>query len=283
MILTFVSQNLLYGGLRDSEGNPNERWPQLTGRINNAMARPDFCLFQEIWGWADYGHRQLARAKKDLAMEALPLPHSPTNNGVAILYNPETTGTWQRWDDKYTGWTIHGMGLAAFDVGLSNLLTVSSVHLDAFGSDRALQEVELLIARAYDNGPYVVLGGDFNYTPAKSPDPDYTGTPPYNIAMRTLLDDSHSPASLKPDRRIGQKMERGDFVDVARYMFEKTGDAKYQATTGNHPVDRIDQFWVSKQLAPAIVDYMVLDTPEDASDHKGIAFQLDTSLVEHAN
>jgi endonuclease/exonuclease/phosphatase family metal-dependent hydrolase len=243
------------------------------------MAKPDFVFIQEAWGWSDYGHRQLARAKKDLSMEALPLPHSPTDNGVAILYRPEVTGAWERWEDRYTDRFIHGSGLAAFDVGLSNLLTVSSVHLDAFGSDRALHETELLIARAYRNGPLAVLGGDFNYSSSQGPDPDFEGIPPYNVAMRSKMDSSDS-GPLKPDRRIGQKMVRGGFVDVAQYLFDKTKDSKYQEPTANHPRDRIDQFWVSKQVAPGIVDYQVLSVPEAASDHKGIAFQLDTSLID---
>ena len=46
---------------------------------------------------------------------------------------------------------------------------------------------------------------------------------------------------------------------------------------------RIDQFWVSQPLAPAIVDYQVIDEPKSASDHKGVAFQLDIELVDTAN
>lgn len=283
MILTFVSQNLLYGGLRDAKGNQQDRWPDLIKRIGGAMAKPDFLFLQEVWGWGDYGHRQLARAKKDLGMEALPLPHSPCDNGVAVLYNPASAGTWLRWEDKYTDELLHGGGLAAFDVGLSNLLTVCSVHLDAFGADRALQEVELLIARAYRNGPLAVLGGDFNYTSTRSPDPDYAGIPPYNVGMRTQLNEAGDDKTLKPDRRIGQRMERGGFVDVAQYMFDKTGDEKYQTPTGYHPLDRIDQFWVSAQLAPGIVDYMTLSVPESASDHQGAAFQLDTALIDDSS
>lgn len=282
MILTFASQNLLYGGLRDPSGKQQDRWPELQKRIEGAMAKPDFVFLQEVWGWGDYGHRQLARAKKDLSMEALPLPHSPCDVGVGILYRHDTVGSWERWEDRYTDYVIHGMGLAAFDVGLSDLLTVSSVHLDAFGSDRALQEVELLIARAYRNGPLAVLGGDFNYTSSRDPDPDYAGIPPYNVAMRTELSASDDQA-LKPDRRIGQKMERGGFVDVAQHMFEKTNDKKYLTPTAYHPIDRIDQFWVSKPLAKAIFDYKMLDTPEKASDHKGIAFQLDTDLIDSSS
>jgi len=277
MILNFVSQNLWYGGLRNPEGEPENRWPDLATRIKSAFDTPDFVFLQEVWGWNDYGHRQLALAKKDLKLEAMPLPHAACGNGVAILYNPETVGSWARWDDRYTDLINHGSGFAAFDLGLSSLLTVSSIHLDAFGVDRALHETELIIPRAYRNGPLAVLGGDFNYTSSRSPDPDYTGMRPYNIGLRTELRDDKQ---LKPDRRVAKRLEQGGYVDVAQYMFDKTQDSKYQAATGNSPSDRIDQFWVTSQLASGIVDYKVLDSPENASDHKGIAFQLDTDIID---
>ena len=46
---------------------------------------------------------------------------------------------------------------------------------------------------------------------------------------------------------------------------------------------RIDQFWVSAPLAPAIVSYHTIDTPAEASDHKGVAFQLDTDKIDTSN
>lgn len=285
MILTFVSQNLYYGGLRGVDGDTEDRWTELVKRIksaNETLGEPDFVLLQEAWGWKDYGNRQVARAKNDLGLEALPLPHSPCENPPVLFYKPSTVGTWQYWDDKYTDLFNHGGGFAAFDVGLGSLLTVSSLHLDAFGIDRALQEIEVVIPRAYRNGPLAVLGGDFNYTSSRSPDPDYVGIPPYNVALRTKLD-TEPGEPLKPDRRVGQKLERAGFVDVAQYMFDKTGDEKYQTPTGNYPVDRIDQFWVSSQLAAGIINYQILDTPESASDHKGVAFQIDTNLIDDSS
>jgi hypothetical protein len=72
-------------------------------------------------------------------------------------------------------------------------------------------------------------------------------------------------------------MSYSGFVDVAWHLYEQ-GDRKNETLlTRTGTDDRIDQGWVSQPLAPAIVDYQVLDTPEGASDHKGFAFRLDLS------
>jgi len=281
MILTFVSQNLLFGGLRDGDGNLDDRWSLLRQRINSVEPKADFLFLQETWGWEDYGHKSLVRARNDLDMESMPLPYSPDNNATGLLYQQQTVGRWQNWSTEHGELLQHGFGVAGFEVGLSSLLSVMSVHLDAFGSDRALLEIEVVANRAYKNGPFAVLGGDFNYTASRSPNPnyDYDDIPPYNVQGRTMLSDPTKKETLLPDRRIGWKLERADMVDVAYYMFEKTQDKKFLETTANDPPDRIDQFWVSRPLASAITNYWVVGEPKKASDHKGIAFQLDTALI----
>jgi hypothetical protein len=274
-----MSQNLQFGGLRDGEGEPENRWPQLHERITS-VKDIDLLLLQETWGWDKYGQKQLAQACNELNLEALPLPPSSNGNGPALLYRQETLGRWQRWNDDYSSKTFTGFGVAAFEIGLPSLLSVSSVHTTPLSSDLALQEMGLITTRAYRYGPFAIIGGDCNYAPAHGPDPDYSTMRPYNVAARTLLSD---PANSErtPDRRQAWKLEQAGFVDVAWHMYQKTKDEKYLARTASD--DRIDQFWVSQPLAPAIVDYQVIDEPKDASDHKGIAFQLDTELIDTAN
>ena len=83
------------------------------------------------------------------------------------------------------------------------------------------------------------------------------------------------------DRRPAHKFVQAGFVDVASYLYEKTRDDKYLEPTGDGAGGlRIDQFWVSKALAPAIVNYWTIDVPSEASDHKGIAFELDTDRID---
>lgn len=279
MILTFVSQNLQFGGLRDGEGKAEHRWPLLLERIKSVTPPVDFLLLQETWGWDKYGHKQLVQAMNDLDMESLPLPPANSGNGPAVLYRQTTVGRWQRWSTEHMEpVSMHGTGIAAFEVGLPKLLSVMSAHLNPFSPEIGLQEAGVITTRAYRYGPFAVIGGDLNYPPDRGPKPNYNKMPPYNLAERTVLGDPAKNKRAEPDRRIAWKFEQAGFVDVVDYLYEKTGDKKYLEPTAGD--DRIDRFCVSKPLAKAIVNYGVISKPADASDHKGIAFQLDTDLID---
>ena len=279
MLLTVMSQNLQFGGLRGGEGEPQDRWPQLRERIKS-VENLDLLLLQETWSWGKYGQKQLAQVCNELNLEALPLPPSSISNGPALLYRQATVGRWQRWNDDYSNKTYAGFGVAAFDVGLPSLISVTSVHTTPMSSDIALQEMGLITTRAYRYGPFAIIGGDLNYPPAHGPDPDYSTMLPYNVAARTLLSDPAKPERV-PDRRQAWKLEQAGFVDVAWHMHQQTKDDKYLVRTAGD--DRIDQFWVSQPLADGIVNYWLVDNPADASDHKGIVFQLETEKVNTKN
>lgn len=273
-----MSQNLQFAGLRDGEGNSEKRWPALLERIKSVQPKPDFLLLEETWDWSKYGHKHLAKARDDLEMDALPLPPASSGNGTALLYRSETAGAWKRWNTDYAEQTVHGFGVAAFDVGLPSLLSIVTTHLNPFASDLALGEIGLITTRAYRYGPYAIIGGDINYPPSRGLEPDYSEQRPYNTAARTLLGDPTKKTALSPDRRIGWKLEQAGFVDAAYYMYQKTKDEKFLERTASE--DRIDQFWISKPLAAGITNYWVVNKPKGASDHKGIVFQLDTKLID---
>lgn len=276
MILTFMAQNMQFGGNRDGEGQSADRWPLLAKRINSVV--PDILLLQEAAEWGRFGQKYVARAMNDLSLEALPLAKTKSGNGTAILYRQSKVGHWQRWNDDYAQETVHGFGVAAFDVNLPRYLSIVSAHLTPFGSDEAIKEAALIANRAYRYGPYAIIGGDMNYAPAQGPAPDYTTMRPFNVAMRTALTDPSQPSQLTPDRRVGWKLAQSGFVDVAYRLYERTKDMSYLARTASD--DRIDQFWVSRPLAEAIIDYKLIDVPAEASDHKGIVFRLDTDKID---
>jgi len=76
-------QNLGHGGLRDGDGNPEDRWLLLAERINTAAERVDVVLLCEVVDWHQYGHKQLVRAMRDLGPPMGPLyrsePPSPNS------------------------------------------------------------------------------------------------------------------------------------------------------------------------------------------------------------
>lgn len=282
MVLSFVSQNTQFGGLRDDSGKPEDRWPQLLERITSVYKKPDFVLVQEAESWSRYNHKALARACKDLGMAAMPLPFSTSGNLPALLYRPETVGQWVGWNDDYSKNTVHGFGVAAFDIGLPSPLAVASVHLNFFSADLAIKEAALVANRSYSYGPFAVFGGDINYHPGHDPEPDFEAFLPYHYSMRTNLTNPAKHEPVTADRRVAWKLEQAGFVDVAYKLYQETEDEKHLQKTAPDS-SRIDQFWVSEPLRDAIVDYQVISEPKDASDHKGVAFQLDTDRVDTSN
>ncbi|MEU3565413.1 endonuclease/exonuclease/phosphatase family protein [Kitasatospora sp. NPDC006786] len=293
MELLVVVQNLGQGGLRDGSGAPEDRWPLLAERILTAggpAAPPDLVLLQEAVDWGRYGHRQLALAMRDLDMDALPLPPSGSGYPTALLYRRETVGRWLNWNVDFAHRTLHGFGVATFDVGLPAPLAVASVHLDPFSPDSARAEAKLAATRALRYGPYGMVCGDINYPPASpdSPEPDYAAMRPYNRSARTLLPSQArtalpsqagalltevGPAAAVPDRRVAETLAHTGYVDAAWHLYQQNRDPELLRRTSTD--DRIDQAWVSAPLAPAVTGYRVLDAPAGASDHHGLAVHLD--------
>jgi hypothetical protein len=279
-------QNLGHGGLRNGDGVPEDRWPSLADRINSAAERVDVVLLCEVVDWHQYGHKQLSRAMADLGLDALPLAPSKSGYGTAVLYRPEVLGRWARWNTDFALETLHGFGVASFNVpGLPQPLSFIPVHFTPFDADAAISEANLAATRGYKYGPFAVMAGDCNFPPAASrhPLPDYSEMRPYNLGSRTLLPrgDLIPGEEWEPDRRVARKLVQNGYVDVAWHLFEKTKDQALLAPTGTD--DRIDQAWVTGPLADAVSDYRLLDQPPGASDHHGLAFTLDTDLIARDN
>jgi hypothetical protein len=79
MQLTVVMQNLQNGAARDADGTARDRWPLIVERLTT-MGRPDVALLIEANGWDAAGHRPLARAMRDLDLDAMPLSPSPATS-----------------------------------------------------------------------------------------------------------------------------------------------------------------------------------------------------------
>ncbi|MFF1422047.1 hypothetical protein [Streptomyces sp. NPDC058280] len=282
--MTIAIQNLGLGGLKDGDGNPEDRWPLLAERINSAADRVDVVLLCEVVDWHLYGHKQLARALRDLDLDAAPLAPSRSGIGTALLYRRETLGRWSRHNPDFGTEVLHGFAVTAFDIpGLPAPLSFVPVHFTPFSAEQALIEANYTATRGYKYGPYAVLAGDGNYAPAssRSPLPDFSEMRPYNVGSRTLLPDGDfSPnQQFVPDRRVTGKLAHNGYVDVAWHLYKKNKkDEALLAPTGTD--DRIDQAWVSGPLADAVSNYRLLDKPSGASDHHGLVFTLDTDLID---
>jgi endonuclease/exonuclease/phosphatase family metal-dependent hydrolase len=274
--IKIVVQNLAHGGLRDGSGTPQDRWPRLLKRFAAAGDDVDAFLFCEVVDWGKYGERQLHRAMADLGVQALPLAPTSSGYGTAVLYRPDRLGQPVSWNTDFAHKVTHGFGVAAFEVGLPKPLSLVPTHLTPFGARAALMEADMIIGRAYRNGPYCVVGGDINYAPANGPEPLFEKMLPFNRSARCRLP---QPGDTGPvaNRDVGLTLELAKLVDVAWRLFEQTGDEALMTRTASD--DRVDQVWVSSALAQAIRSYRVLDDPADASDHKGLVVELDLALA----
>jgi endonuclease/exonuclease/phosphatase family metal-dependent hydrolase len=274
MQLTIAVQNLGHGALRDGAGEPEDRWPLIVERIRSLDQPPDLVCFQEACDWGRFGHAQLARAMRDLDLDATPLPPSSSGYPPTLLYRRETMGRWRFWNTDFAHKTTHGFGVAAFDVGLPKPLSVVSAHIDPHDPAIARSEAKYIATRAMRYGPYGAICGDINF-PAASPDhpaPDYAAMRPYNRASRTRLP-SEVGGQTVPERRVAEQLAYSGYVDAAWELFERTGDKELLARTGTD--DRVDQAWVSEPLRAAIDGYGLLADPAGASDHRGFWLRLD--------
>ncbi|NUR00198.1 MAG: endonuclease/exonuclease/phosphatase family protein [Streptomyces sp.] len=173
--MTIAVQNLEHGGLKDGEGRPEDRWPLLAERINSA-ADLDVVMVCEAVDWQMYGHKQLARACRDLDLDAVPLAPSRSGYGTALLYRREKLGRWSRYNPDFGTEALHGLAVTSFDIeGLLAPLSFLPVHFTPFSAEQALIEAIYAATRAYRYGPFAILVGDCNYALAASahPLPDY--------------------------------------------------------------------------------------------------------------
>lgn len=279
MKLKFMAQNIKRGGHFTDDNLPEDRWPLIVDRVRTE--KPDFLLLSEVVDWHRDGHRDVGRAMADFGMAATPIAPSTNGYPTLLMYNPATVGQWTHWNPDFGDQAIHGFGIASFDVGLPDPLTVVPVHLAPFSIDRALTEAALIATRGYRYGRYAVLGGDFNFPPAHGPEPDYSTMKPFNIQARTIMRDPNSSGPLQPDRRIGWKMEQSGYVDAMWDTYQRTGDKMLLQKTATD--DRIDQFWVSQPMGAAIADCRRLDDVPGmpkVSDHSGLILEIDLDKVD---
>lgn len=277
MKLTLMAQNLSRGGLHSAQGEPQDRWPQLAERIK--AVKPDLLLLSELNNWKDCGYKQYVRAANDLGLDIAPAAPSQTGFATGLMYNREKLGRWQFHREPLVGDTTHGYAVTGFEVGLPKLLNVAPVHLCPYSAQRASEEVQFIVSSAYKYSPFAVIGGDCNHSPAEGPAPDFANSRPYNLSSRTVID-SGDDTKLVPNRVVARTFTRAGFVDAAEHLYQQKQDDALRKPTTDGGDDRIDQFWVSQAIAPAVESYEMTDKNPDATDHFGIVITLDTEKVD---
>ncbi|GAA1095496.1 endonuclease/exonuclease/phosphatase family protein [Nocardiopsis metallicus] len=272
--ITVVSQNMSHSGLYHSNGTPDpDRWDGLMHTI--AQHRPDVLLLQEVGRWSGHNRQPIARAERDLGLRMVGIVTVSANGGTAVMINPATVG-WEEWEDRYSGELHHGFGVAVLRLpDLATPLAVISAHLTPYSAAAAAQEAQVLIARAYRYGGVGIIGGDINHFPLDShaiPDPDTI--PPYNRSSRWIREQD---GTYSPNRIVARTLATGGLSDAAALVAQRAGDTSLLGATGRGRC-RVDQFWLTPPLTPAVVDYQA--HAHEFSDHHLVLTRLDPARVD---
>lgn len=274
--VTVLAQNFSHSGLYTPAGEPDPgRWSGLMATITEH--RPDILLVQEIGKWNDHNRQPLFRAEGDLGLRMAGHIITPAGGGTGVMINPNTINI-QQFEDRYQGMAHHGLGVAVLTLpGLDTPLAAISAHLNPYSAVAAATEAQVMIARSYRYRGLGLIGGDVNHfsfrdDPAAVPDP--ATIPPYNRSSRWLV---NADGDLVPTRIVGRTLQLGGLTDVALHVADHTGDTSLLAPTGRGKC-RVDQFWVTPPLVPALIDYEHHAHPY--SDHALILMRLDTSRVD---
>ncbi|TMR22487.1 endonuclease/exonuclease/phosphatase family protein [Nonomuraea turkmeniaca] len=270
MRMTIALQNLSHGASGASGG----RWPLLVERL--APVQADVLLLNEAVGWNTDNAAPLTRAADDLGLAALPLPASRSGYHVAILYRHDRLGEPVDYCTDFSSELTHGVATAAWQVaGLDAPFGVAVSHLSPFSHTQALIEAEILGFTASRYGPYSTIGLDANHPPLYGPSADVSRMNAINIARR--FKDPLAARPAVPNTDVAQSLANDRFSDAFALLHHKTNNPQFLRATGRS--DRIDWIMVSEALIAALTDGQLLDTPEGASDHHGVAITLDTDLL----
>lgn len=277
MIIKLLAQNIKRGGHLDDNNQPEGRWDAITTRVRTE--KPDFLLLSEVVGWDKNGHRDVARAMDTFNMVALPIAPSPSNYPTLLMYNPDTVGHWQHWNTDFADQTVHGFGVATFDVGLPEPLTVIPVHIGPFTQEQVLHDTAMIAKRGYRYGRFAILGGDFNLPPARdSLSPDYSLKASHQFRYKTTWGRSDQGLDVELNLDPARAMIESDYIDCADYLYDKTNEQEYLRPT-SPDAGRIDRFYVTYAMREAIQGYQCL-SDQAVSDHAGITLTLDTGKID---
>lgn len=270
-MISVLSLNIRSGAHLDG------RWAGLADLITGVA--PTILLLQACKGWLDDDLCHIAATERRLGMRVLIGPPGSSSTGyhTAVAYDPGRL-VWAGTETRYSHLTEHGYVAARFELeGFDGPLVAMSVHLTPYSADRAAQEAQMLITRAYKYDGVALIGGVLNHPPGGDPEPDWLGeVSPYNRASRVLPYRTGEP--IRANTAVGDVLRTAEMTDVAAHLADRRGDPSLRLPT--HPASgvRLDQIWVTPALAgedgQAISDYARVGTG-DLSDHDSVLAVLD--------
>ncbi|MFK3983017.1 endonuclease/exonuclease/phosphatase family protein [Micromonospora sp. NPDC050397] len=269
MHLTLLTLNLQHRSMKEG------RWPGLASVIR--AQQPDLVLLQEADWLTNPDH--VRTAEDDLGMTIVGAPSRNLPVGVAWRCDKLTL---VEVDTAHSAQLHHGYSAPRFDVpGLTDRLPVPlvviSTHLIPYSAQQAAQEAQTVATRLYRYGGLGVVGGDINHLPLGDEEPDWETIQPYNRAARCHRR-RHDAEPWRGNRIVGETLRDAGLVDACAHIADQRKNPSLRRPTGKAGGVRVDQFWATASVAPAIDDYVWVNNPH--GDHHGVLTRLDLTRID---
>lgn len=162
--------------------------------------------------------------------------------------------------------------------GVAHELGFSSVHLPPRSAVLQRMQAEWLASLVAQEGRHTVLGGDWNSIPRteQPPEQDLRGMNPHLRASRMTRGEN---GSLSPDYAVDDVLRATGLLDAAACLAPERREPRDLTATG-HSGTRVDRFYLTPELEPALVRYA--QSGDGGSDHDALMITFSRQALSDA-
>jgi endonuclease/exonuclease/phosphatase family metal-dependent hydrolase len=160
--------------------------------------------------------------------------------------------------------------------GIASPLALYSLHMPARSAVAQRLQAEWLASLVAQRGELAIVGGDFNSYPRADTPGDLEAMPAHLRPPRM----TGQPGRLQPSYAVHDAFTAIGMADAAACLPAARRDPPQLSGTDRYGHERIDRFYVTRELAPALRGYRQQDT--GGSDHKAIMLTLDPAALAAA-
>lgn len=277
--LRVAAANLEFGGL--AETGDDSAWCRSMACLLQWV--PDILLLQEVNGRQPYRlQAHLWRTANELGMTPVlgpPSPDSVSGNHPAVLVR--ATAGLRILDAGPPPYPAGGAAPAWCEAlvevpGVVHPVWFISVHLPARSATSQHIQAERLANLIAQRGGLVIAGGDWNnYAPADPLAPAALESLPAHLRPARMR--SSADGFLEPDYRVHQALASVGLADAAAELAADRRTPPVLTPTGVTGGARVDRFYLTSSLMPAVVRYEQAAT--GGSDHQALLLTLSTTAA----
>ena len=213
--MRLITYNILNGGQDDL----NFKRLQYALEVISSCS-PDILVLNECMFFDINGFRLLYLFERELGMRGI-LAHAKTGQHVALFIKPTCTILEARMDaDPFFHATIYAKLLTGKDFNL----TIIGTHLNPFGGENRIREVQYLTDYAHANEIVFLLGDLNSLNPHEDHSANISALPPNFRGRHLMPGDTHTV-----DTRVIATLEAAQFIDL--YRLKNPDSHDYTAPT----------------------------------------------------